>query len=627
MKYLIKQFNAELSAFRSGLDIRSDLATAREVSQIVHLIDYMKEMGANATVYAANAYVVKMAKFMASSVSSHCFHIVVVDNGQKQSYEIERIVNPCCVIAKDGEEKVVIVTDVPLGIDVSRDEPEVYAALTGRTVIKANEALNEQMRFRFNSDSKPIMVIREAVATLSDYEPGDNTIEYPVKAIVPDGLRSVIVIEDPETREIIEIVSGVKPTEIMSRVRADVVIDDENRVLIANGHKTIVEYASAAVAYQKSVIKALVALSAHQEIQEPVETVPSGKLFMFAIRNGRFECLLDQAYPIVEFKPYSADQTLVVMKDTDGKQKALVCNRLPSEIIDKAFDVAINEAELVVDHEASIVTFGSDVCLKQMKNGSPIVAPIYNIRDSDNGAIVDLITVEGTRCVEIGLAYEDALRIFAMRYRESAYCPVCEENNVRFLKENGCVKVACGSDKSCNQYNVISIHKYGDQSEVYAANESGFIRIVADNVVDVLREGYGIASLATVVGKDEIKIGTGDACIDAISAVLPAIEAVIDESRLECVSEENGVSLSELKVIPEGNDLSRVAIVAKKGERLLRGVNKDRAQVAFDSFDIRHNELGEMLVIVPAKKEGEQEIEHRVISAAFGEYATLVDRG
>ena len=251
--------------------------------------------------------------------------------------------------------------------------------------------------------------------------------------------------------------------------------------------------------------------------------------------------------------------------------------------------------------------------------GKVVLTPIFDIRFSETGAIVDLISVKGNESIQIGYSYEEAVRIFASNFRNSAYCRQISMSDLEFEKINGVIVVK--NSVYAETFDVIAIV----DNQIYAANESGFALIKANNILDQIKIGNKIVTcFRDDNGTPIYKVGTGTNSEDAILTDLPLRNVKINRNLMESLTENDGAAVTGIKVVPMDHDLSRVSISFKDRDVRVKGIDKDRSKIEIIDPVIKFNSNGELFVC--GLDSMENICQYRIIGTAFGEFDNLLAR-
>lgn len=555
----IENFKLECRALSDGIDLRQRISGTRNIDQLEKTVAEFQRESVDVHEYAANAYVGKIDKFYNSSVSNEHFYIssFVTDqdgSNRKIFMEIEKVVGPNCVIAKapNSDEPYLILTEEKIDIGVSRDEKDIYSALSGNRIIKANDNFNDNVMFSFDRSGKMVMTIPTPEAGILDdnYIPANYAMRqtYEVRNVERDGINTVISATNTLSDDNVEIVTRLKENDIVKRTRTDAIVGDTGSIAFMQGDNVMLSSLNGAIEIHREAVKGTrveMGLVSEPVESENVLNISDGR---YAYQNGKLFVSIDgKDYEIDSMKTIAGNDTLINYRDTEdiNVRGCAVADDSYKTIVDKAFIEAVNKAETIGNDysDMAITTYKGEVCVKYIDNGTAEFAPIYDLRNVDGKAVVDILDRDGAiRTWQSDMSYEDAGRAFASMFSRSCYVPELDvsNNDIRFEKEDGRVRAIISNELGNIGEGVVMT---ASSNGVYINTKDGpYMLTGVDDVANLIKSGSGVStSVYTNDGKVTIVSGNGADYSDV----------------LHPVHEENGIKKVALHEYQKDEFLSR----------------------------------------------------------------------
>lgn len=528
-KASIEQFKAECAALADGIDLRQRISAARTVDQLSKIA---RDRSEDIDPYIANTHVEKVNKFYNSSVSNERFYIssFAIDGGQsndKVLMEIDRVVNPYCVIAHvpNSDESYMLISQNKIDLGVGRDERDIYSILSGRTVVQANDNLNENIMFTFDKSGNAVFTLPVAEASVlsDDYKPGSLSVRdtYELQDISRSGLQTVLLARNPQTGEEYEVLTRMKEQDIMNRFKTDAIIGDSGNVSFAQGKDVLLSAAQQAIDEHREFA---CGARIYSTVSDGYERSDAPLLIMesesYVYGGGKLLVSLDDnQYEVLSLTTLNDGKTAVSYLTDDGIKNA-VSQHTESGIIKQAFDNCQQSEAPSEWNKYDITTFNGQVCLKYFEDRSNKFAPIYDIREHEGKAVVDVITDSGITSVNTEFGFNDAARLFASRYERCACVEkmALEGNDLRLERIDGAVVATVRADgqKILEGPVVNAVH-----SGLFVKGNDGIVQISGiDNMEDLVKNGNGVKTGVYMDdGTVSIISGNGLSHVDALVRV------------------------------------------------------------------------------------------------------------
>lgn len=554
----VESFKIECKELSDGIDLRQRVNGTRNIDQLERTVAEFQRESSDIQEYAANAYAGKVDKFYNSSVSNERFYISSFvddqnENNRKIFMEIEKVVNPHCVIAKapNSDESYLILTQEKIDIGVSRDEKDIYSALSGCRVVKANDNFNDNVMFSFDRSGKMVMTIPTPETGLVDdnYVPANYAARqtYEVQKVERDGINTVISAVNNFADDRVEIITRLKENDIVKRTRTDAIIGDTGSIAFTQGDGIMMSAANSAIEMHREAVKGT---RIEMEIApDPIENedrvyISNGK---YAYQEGKLFVSMDgKDYEIDAMKTISGNHTLINYHDVDNLdvRGCAIADDSYKSIVDKAFAEAVSKAENIEGNysDMAITPYMGEVCMRYVNDGVAEFAPVYDIRNVEGKAVVDVLDDDGKiRVWQSDLSYEDATRAFTSMFSRSCYVPEIDATNcdIRFEKEDGLVKVSASNEfGNVIDGTVMSASSTG----IYIDSKEGPCMLVGvENISESIKSGFGVStSVYTNDGKVAIVSGNGSEYSDILHPINE--EAIIKKVELHEYQKEEFLS-------------------------------------------------------------------------------------
>ena len=528
----IEAFRNECKDLSDGIDLRQRISGLRNVD---HLERLKAEVGASSESvreYAANAYVGKIEKFYHSADSFENFHIssFVTDekgSNRKVFLDVEKVVGPNCVIAKapNANDSFLVLTRDRINIDVSREEKDIYSALSGNRVVKANDAFNNNVMFSFDKDGHMTMSFPIPEQRLLDdnYKPGSYAIKstYEIQNVERDGIQTVITATHRDSGDVVEVITRMKEEEIVRRTRTDAVVGDSGSIAFAQGKDVMFEAAERAIEdHKEAVLGTRFANAVSMQVDGIEEKAENAPIMLLDSKKGEFYKydggdvfvrVSNEEHKVLAVEILNDNRTLIALADSHtGEPTYFISERSYSDICREAMSSLESKIESAPEtyKNVNIVTYAGEVCVKYNEDKSIEFAPICNLEENNGKTVVTFLDKDDSlKTIEVDMAYNDAARNFASKFERSCYVDEIEtqNNDLSFKREGGKVYAVIENDGAVVSGEVINVSSKG----VCINTEEG-MRLVtgADDVHNKLMSGTGVSTV--VYGDDGAKVVMGD---------------------------------------------------------------------------------------------------------------------
>lgn len=451
----VEDFKQECKDLSNGIDLRQRVNGTRNVDQLDRTVAEVSKESNGAREYAAMAYVNKVDKFYNSSTSAERFYLssYVLDgdgSSRKIFMEIDKVIGPNCVIAKapNSDECYLVLTQDKIDIGVSREERDIYSALSGSRIVKANDSFNDNVMFSFNRDGKMVVTFPtpEQKELDDNYKPANYAVRqsYEIQNVERDGIQTVITAFNPATGDHVEILTRLKENEIVRRTRTDVIIGDTGNIAFAQGKDVLLDASAHAIADHREAVRGTRAEIAvgDEPIGGPDMSVLSGGAYNY--KSGKLYAEIDgRDCELTAMRTTADNRTLLNYRDPDtGDVKYIMTEDSYKDVVDKAFDNAVAKCEPVPESysEFDLSTYQGEVCVKYVVDGAVEFAPVCDIRNVDGKAVVSVLdTDETVKTVWMDGSYEDVARTFASKFERTCYIEEVPTSDlgVRFERVEG----------------------------------------------------------------------------------------------------------------------------------------------------------------------------------------------
>lgn len=487
------EFKTDCKDLSYAVSHRNQIVYARTTDDLARAADNFNGTGISegAREYLAVTYMNKVEGFYNSGATENQVYyggfVAGENNNERIQLQIDGLVGPNCFIGHVPgmeDQRILVMTNEPIDIGVTRENRDIYSALSGIPVINATEALDSSAKFSFD-DNKCIMDIPVPVnGDMENYQPASENVrqQFEVLNVANDGINgSILTVRNMETDQVIEISSSIKQKDILNAMQPNVEISGDH-VLIHNVHGPSAMATESSLLEHETALKRVLINEAIDNAKEVApELIGAEKPDKFIYAEQMSVVIGDKTMPIESFS-YNDEtkQTIVGYKDGDKTKYALVdkpLSDISKEMFSREPDVTITSenTQMTVVKGFVVLQYEHDVDLK--------FSTIRDISKQDGKAVFTAFDNNGQIVkIESELTFEQASATF--------------ENCLRRSKAIDSIEMSSSQ---------ISFQKHGDQIFAHAVNsdDSVFGQVVnmTDNSVTIRDATHGLVVVQSTDGK------------------------------------------------------------------------------------------------------------------------------
>ena len=513
------EFKTDCKDLSYAVSHRNQIVYARTTDDLARAADNFNGPGISegAREYLAVTYMNKVEGFYNSGATENQVYyggfVAGDNNNERIQLQIDGLVGPNCFIGHVPgmeDQRILVMTNEPIDIGVTRDNRDMYSALSGIPIINSTEALDNAAKFSFDENNRCIMDIPVPVnGSMENYQPASENVrqQFEVLNVVSDGINgSVLTVRNMETDQVMDIATSIKQKDIINAVQPDVEISG-NKVLIHNVREpSPIEMDGLtdehAMAFRRDALQAVMV---PDKVVEP-EAIGTETPDKFIYTDKANIVIGDKTMPVESFTyNIETNQTLVGYKDGDETKYTLV-NKPLAEISSEMF---MREPDVTITSENTQMTTINKFVVLQYEHDSDLkFSTIRDISEKDGKAVFSVYDSDGQIVkVESELTFAQASSAFENCMRRSAAIDSVEipSEQITFRKgsEHIYAGAGVGEDRIFGQ--VVSMT---DDSVTIRDAARGLITVNATegNLIDTLTKGD---SVVVIRNDSELTIGNG----------------------------------------------------------------------------------------------------------------------
>ena len=519
------QFRIDCADLDSALDFRNSIVHAKNIDDLERVTGRFQGLTPEVQSWLADTYERKVEGFYNHGVSENEIYyggfVFDGENSEKLNLRVDGFVGPNCFVGHvpGRDEQILVLTNNPIDIGVTRDNRDVYATLSGVPMLDANKALEENAVFKFSNGQFVMDIPRAIDNDMENYQPASVNVrqQYEVLNVAPNGLGSLITVRDMENDNVFELSTKIKPQDIVRQASADVTIE---------GDKI---YISSSKAVEPAHIQDDLARHAddaeYRRISELVTTtgpkwfVPKADEASFNMQDKNLTMTMNGETFAVQSLVVRDDARTLVGYTVGDETKHVIVDQSVSRIAQEAFN---RDADITLTQPAgiAIMQYGGEACLRYTHDDEKKFGAIVGISDLDGKASFKVIDEDkNIVTVNTDMAYREAMADFEQQFQRSRYVHNYEAATCNFEKaEDGRILATMSSAVDQNGRTIEGVHGHvlnlTDDTVMIRDDNRGVISIKVD---EGLTERLAAADGLTIRrDSSELTIGNGTGHVDLL---------------------------------------------------------------------------------------------------------------
>lgn len=523
------EFTTDCKDLSYAVSHRNQIVYARTTDDLARAVDNFKGPGTSegAREYLAVTYINKVEGFYNSGATENQIYyggfVFNDENSEKLNLKVDGLVGPNCFVGHvpGRDEQILVLTNNPIDIGVTRDNRDLYSTLSGMPIMDANKALEENAVFKF-SNGQFVMDIPKAIDNdMENYQPASVNIrqQYEVLNVSPNGLGSLITIRDMENDNVVELSTKIKPQDIVRQATADVTIESDTinipsskNIEAAHIQDDIARHADAAE-YRR--ISELVITTDPSELvttTDPKRLIPKADEASFNMQDNNLTMTMNGETFSVQSLAVRDDVRTLVGYTVGDETKYVIVDQSIGKIAQESFN---RDADMTLTQPngVAIMQYEGEACLRYIHDDEKKLGAIIGISDCDGKASFNVIDKDkNIVTVNTDMAYRDAMANFEQQFQRSRYIHNYEAATCSFEKsEDGRILATMNSAVDQNGRTIEGIHGH----VLHLTDDTAIIRDDNRGVVSVKVDEGLTNRLADVEGltikrdTSELTIGNG----------------------------------------------------------------------------------------------------------------------
>ena len=519
------QFRIDCADLDSALDFRNSIVHAKNIDDLERVTGRFQGLTPEVQSWLADTYERKVEGFYNHGVSENEIYyggfVFDGENSEKLTLRVDGFVGPNCFVGHvpGKNEQILVLTNNPIDIGVTRDNRDVYSTLSGVPMMDANKSLEENAVFKF-SNGRFVMDIPRAIDNdMENYKPASVNVrqQYEVLNVAPNGLGSLITVRDMENDNVFELSTKIKPQDIVRQASADVTIEGD-KIYIPSSKAVETAHVQDDLARHADDAE-------YRRISELVTTtgpkwfVPKADEASFNMQNNNLTMTMNGETFAVHSLVVRDDARTLVGYTVGNETKHVIVDQSLGKIAHEAFN---RDSDITLTQPAgiAIMQYGGEACLRYTHDAEKKFGAIVGISDLDGKASFKVIDEDkNIVTVNTDMAYREAIADFEQQFQRSRYVHNYEAATCSFEKsEDGRILATMSSAVDQNGRTIEGVHGHvlnlTDDTVIIRDDNRGVISIKVD---EGLTNSLAAAEGLTIRrDSSELTIGNGTGHVDLL---------------------------------------------------------------------------------------------------------------